>query len=316
MTEMTNQPAHRFTVGGALGFGFEVFRARPGAVLILLGGQTLIYLVLMSVQYGLMGHMARESVAAADAGDMATALTLNMNLSAYSSLFSLLGAPLWLWMEAVWLVLFMSGRFTLWPGWGALIRMTLGFILAFGVYLGGVIVLSIVFGIGAAVLVALHQGGAEAGSLWLVGGGVGLILLLVLLGVLALFTALPAHGVTGRFELGAAIKTAWRNMGRLMLAWLGFAVIYCVGFGASYGLIGLAYLDQVKTLIESLAAQPEDPLIIMRFYAELFPDVRETPLALLLTGAIMLVMSVLMMIARGIGAKLALSMPPPSEKAS
>lgn len=315
MTDMTTAPAHRFTVGGALGFGLEVFRARPGAVLTLLALQTLIYLAHTVFQYGIIGQLAREGVMAADAGDMAEAFTINMNLSAFSSLFWLLSAPLWLWLEAVWLVLFMSGRFTLWPGWGNLGRMTLGFIILFAVYMGSLIALMVVMALGVVIFTLIHQGGGDAGLLTRIGGFLGLLLLIVFLAALALFSALPAHGVMGRFDIGQAVRTAWRHMGGVVFSWIVFILLYLIVMAITYGLVGLAFHDQIRTVIETLSTQPSDPLFALRLYAVILPETQDLPVLAMVLAPPMLVLSAMMVIGRGIGAKLALSMPKMSKDA-
>jgi len=315
MSESAMTPAHRFTVGGALGFGFEVLRARPGAVGFLLVFQTLVYAVIMVAQFGLIGHFAREGVMLADAGDTAGAFVVNMRLSAVSSLFSLLTAPFWLWLEAVWLVLFMRGHVTFWPGWGNLGRMTLGFMILFGVYIGAVIILTVVMALAIVILSLIAEGGGDPRVLVSIGVLLGLAMFVLMMAGLALFSALPAHGVTGRFEIGQAIRTAWRHMGGLVFAWLVFGVLYLVVISVCYGLLALGFLDEIRAMMDSFIKQPEDPLIAMRFYAWVIPQTQDLPLMMLVMAPIMLIMGVLMMIGRGISAKLALSMPDPEKKA-
>ena len=99
MTDMATTPAHRFTVGGALGFGFQVFGARPNSVLVLLIGQTLIYVATTLGQLMLLGYMARQGIQAAEMGDNAGAYVQSMHLSSTSTLLSLLGLPFWIWLD-------------------------------------------------------------------------------------------------------------------------------------------------------------------------------------------------------------------------
>ena len=68
-------------------------------------------------------------------------------------------------------------------------------------------------------------------------------------------------------------------------------------------------------MMDSFIKQPEDPLIAMRFYAWVIPQAQSLPVMMLVMAPIMVIMGVLMMMGRGISAKLALSMPDPEQKA-
>ncbi|EAP91339.1 hypothetical protein OA2633_04156 [Oceanicaulis sp. HTCC2633] len=315
MTDMATTPAHRFTVGGALGFGFAVLRARPGAVAFLLVLQAVVFAALMAVQYGLMGRMAREGLMLAEAGDMVEALALNMRLSGLSSLFSVISAPLWLWLEAVWLVLFMSGRFTLWPGWGNLGRMTLGFIVIFGVYFAALIVLVIVMTTSLVGVALVQESGGDPAGIGVIALVLGLILFGLMLAGLALFTALPAHAVTGRFDIGQAVSTAWRHLVGVCIAWLVFFLVYLLAMAVVYGVYTVNVMDEVLAMMETISTRTEDPFIMMRLYAETLPTDQDLPWMGLTSASVMLIMGVIMLMGRGVSAKLALAMPAPSEKA-
>ncbi len=315
MTDMATTPAHRFTVGGALGFGFGVLRARPGAVAFLLVLQAVVFAALMAVQYGLMGRMAREGLMLAEAGDMVEALALNMRLSGFSSLFSVISAPLWLWLEAVWLVLFMSGRFTLWPGWGNLGRMTLGFIVIFGVYFAALIVLVIVMTTSLVGVALVQESGGDPAGIGVIALVLGLILFGLMLAGLALFTALPAHAVTGRFDIGQAVSTAWRHLVGVCIAWLVFFLVYLLAMAVFYGVYTVNFMDEVLAMMETISTRTEDPFIMMRLYAETLPTDQDLPWMGLTSASVMLIMGVIMLMGRGVSAKLALAMPAPSEKA-
>ena len=72
MTDIETTPAHRFTVGGALGFGFEVLKARPQSVLILLIGQALIS-SLINVGFACVAYAVLASLHRCLSGPAATA---------------------------------------------------------------------------------------------------------------------------------------------------------------------------------------------------------------------------------------------------
>ena len=317
MTDMTTPPAHRFTVGGALSFGVEVFRARPGAVLTLLIGHTLIYVVMAVGQFVLFGELARTGMQAVERGDAAEAYALSMQFSSASSLISLLGLPLWVWMEAVWLTLFMSGRFTLWPGWAGIGRLTVSGLILFGVYLAAFLALFFVIMIGIvfAMLAAESGTGDSAVTAFLVVIALCLIGGLGLVAILSVFSGLPAHALSGRFDIGGAIRAGRRHVVGLTLAWVLFLILYMLVMVVSYGAIAFSVGDQVANTFEMLLQNPEDPMITMRVYALLMPGVDQAWITALVLTPVMVSMGLVMMIGRGISAKLALSMPNPSEKA-
>jgi hypothetical protein len=315
MSESAMTPAHRFTVGGALGFGFEVLRARPVAVLTLLGLQTLIYLALTMVQYGVMGPIAREGLLLAEAGNMGGAFALNMRLSGFSSLFSLISAPLWLWIEAVWLVLLMSGRFTLWPGWGSLGRLTLSYVIIFGVFFAFFVVLTFMIATGLVVFALVQESGGDPVMAGVVSAALGLILLVLVLVGFALLSGLPAHSVTGRLDIGQAVSTAWRHLGRVCVAWLVFMLVYTLIMAVTYGAYAINFMDEFRAMMETISAQTQDPFLMLRVYAETMPSGRDLLMLVLNTAPAMLISSAIMMIGRGISSKLALSMPEPEKKA-
>ena len=318
MTDIETMPAHRFTVGGALGFGFEVLKARPQSVLILLIGQALIYVVLTLGQFILMGDLARQGIQAVEMGNAADAYAVSMQFSSASSLFSLLGLPLWLWLEAVWLTLFMTGRFTLWPGWAGLGRLTLAGLILFGVYIVSLFVLVFVVMIGVVVAMLVAESGTGDSSVAALLTVLALAVLAVfaMIAVLSLFSALPAHALSGRpFEIGAAIRTGRRHLMGATVSWFVFLVLYMLALILSYGAIALMVGDHVVNTLNTVIETPQDPLMSMRLYAQLAPGADQALMSALFLMPVMLVMGVIMLIGRGISAKLALSMPPADEKA-
>lgn len=318
MSDPVVTPAHRFTVGGALGFGFQVFGARPKSVLVLLIGQALIYVAMTLGQLMLLGYMARQGIEAADAGDAASAFAQSMKFSSVSSLLSFASLPVWLWMEAVWLTLFMSGRFTLWPGWAGLGRLTLSWLILFGVYLAAFFAVFFVIMIGMVVAMLAAESGTGDSSVAAVLVVLALALIggVVMIAALSVFSGLPAHALSGRFDIGAAIRAGWRHVAGLTTAWIVFTFLYMLVMVISYGAIALMVGDYVMRMMEMLVQNPQDPLITMRFYARLTPGPDQAGISALVLTPVMVLMGVVMLVGRGIGAKLALSMPNPSEKAS
>ena len=317
MTDMTATPAHRFTLGGALGFGFEVFRARPGAVWLMLAAQTVIYVVMALGQFLLLGHLARQGVMAADLGQSAEAFTRSMQFSLVSSLISFLGLPVWLWIEAVWLTLFMSGRLALWPGWAGIGRLCVSWLVLFGVYVVSLFVLVFVVMIAAIIAMLAAESGTGDSSLAavLVAFVLSLIAALALITALSVFSGLPAHALSGRFDIGAAIKAGWRHVWGLTFAWILFFILYMLVMAVSYGLAALAVGDHVLSTLNQVIGSPDDPFLAMRLYARLLPGLDQAGISALVLTPIMLAMGLVMLVGRGISAKLALSMPNPSEKA-
>ena len=317
MSDPAMTPAHRFTVGGALGFGFEVLRARPVAVLFLLIGQTLIYVVMSLGQFMLLGYMARQGIQAADAGDSAAAFVQNMQFSTTSSLFSLFGLPVWLWLEAVWFTLFMSGRFVLWPGWAGLGRLALSWLIVFGVYIAACFAVFFVILIGGVVAMLAAETGTGDSSVaaMLVVFALSLIAFVVMIAALSVFSGLPAHALSGRFEIGAAVRTGWRHVMGLTTAWIVFFILYMLVTVISYGGIAFWVGDHVVSTFEEMVRNPADPLLSMRLYAELVPGLDKLGVSLLVLTPMMFFIGLVMMIGRGISAKLALSMPEPEKKA-
>ena len=318
MSDNATTPAHRFTVGGALGFWVEVFRARPGAVLILLGLQTVLYTVIYLGQYMLTGYLARQGVQAAELGDSAQAYAINMQFSSLSSLYTLLGMPLWLWLEAVWLTLFMSGRFTVWPGWAGIGRLALSWLVVFGVYLAALVVFILVSSIGGVVAVLMIESGAgdsSVAAVWVV-VALSALVFLGMIAALSVFSGLPAHALSGRLDIGAAIRTGWRHAGGLIVAWIVFTLLYVLVVVISYGMIAAWVGEHVVRTIEDVFQNPSDPLLSMRLYAELTPGPDQLGVSALVLLPLTFLIGLVMLIARGISAKLALSMPDQTEKAS
>lgn len=317
MTQSTGTPAHRFTLGGALGFGLDVFRARPGAVWLLLAVQTLIYVAMALGQFLLLGHLARQGVMAADLGQGAEAFTRSLQFSSLSSLISFLGLPVWLWLEAVWLSLFMSGRLALWPGWAGIGRLCVSGLILFGVYVASLFVLVFVMMIGMviAALAAESGTGDSAMAAAMVVFALLLVATLVMIAALSVFSGLPAHALSGRFDIGSAIRTGWRHVWGLTFAWILFLIFYMLVMGVSYGLAALAVGDHVLTTLDQVIGSPDDPFLAMRLYARLLPGLDQAGVTALVLTPIMLAMGFVMLIGRGISAKLALSIPDPSEKA-
>lgn len=317
MTDTAPQVPHRFTVGGALGFGFQVLGARPRSVLVLLTAQTLIYVATTLSQLMLLGYMARQGIQAAEMGDSAGAYVQSMHLSTSSTLLSLLGLPFWIWLEAVWLTLFMTGRFTLWPGWAGMGRLALSMLILFGVYLGALfaIVFVVMLGVVFAALAAESGTGDSSVAVALLVLGLALVAFTGMIAALSVFSGLPAHALSGRLDIGAAIRTGWRHAGGLTLAWILFVLLYLLVMIIGYGGIALWVGDHVGMVFEDAFRDPTDPLLSMRLYAEVAPGPDKLGSSALVLTPILFFTGLVMIIGRGISAKLALSMPVPAEKA-
>jgi hypothetical protein len=283
----------------------------------LLIGHTLIYVAVAVVQFSLFGELARAGVQAAEMGDAGEAYALSLQFSSASSLISLLGLPLWIWMEAVWLTLFMRGRFTLWPGWAGLGRLTVSGLILFGVYLAAFLVLFVVMMIGIVFAILAAESGTGDSAVAAFGVVIALCLIggLGLVAILSVFSGLPAHALSGRFDIGGAIRAGWRHVLGLTLAWVLFLILYMLVMVVSYGAIGFSVGERVANTFDMLLQNPEDPLITMRLYALLMPGVDQAWMTALVLTPVMFSMGVVMMIGRGISAKLALSMPEPDQKA-
>ena len=68
-------------------------------------------------------------------------------------------------------------------------------------------------------------------------------------------------------------------------------------------------------MMETISTRTEDPFIMMRLYAETLPTDQDLPWMGLTSASVMLIMGVIMLMGRGVSAKLALAMPAPSDKA-
>ncbi|WP_430430252.1 hypothetical protein [Oceanicaulis sp.] len=315
MADMTTRPEHRFTVLGALGFGLEVWRSRPAPTTFLVVLQALFYLAMTGLQMGLLGASARQGVQALEAGDTAGLFMASLNSSGYSSLLMLVSYPLILWLETVALVLFMSGRFSLWPGWASLGRLTLSALIIFAVYMAAIIVLSIFGVIIAITLIVMAESTGDSGLAIGMGAGLGAVGFLGLVALVSLFTALPGRAVTGALDMSGSISIARAHWLRLILVWVLAMGLYLVVMIVGYGLVWAVHSELIRAAWESLLAAPQDPYVSLYMYEALLPRA-ETALWLVLSMApVMVMMCVVMMVWRGIVAKLALSMPNPSEKA-
>ena len=131
----------------------------------------------------------------------------------------------------------------------------------------------------------------------------------------SLFTALPAHAVTGRFDIGQAVSTAWRHLVGVCIAWLVFFLVYLLAMAVVYGVYTVNVMDEVLAMMETISTRTEDPFIMMRLYAETLPTDQDLPWMGLTSASVMLIMGVIMLMGRGVSAKLALAMPAPSDKA-
>ena len=299
MTNTENETlSARFSASAGLGYGWVIFRTRPLPTIRLGLVQAAIYAGLSLWMLIAMGRAGQDMMAAGEDPAALTAALGGMFVGlAPVYLAMMAGAVL---LEAAWLRLFLDGR--------ARVRLGdvgwtfLSFALIFAVFMGGYIVTALIAGIGIGVAAA--AGSVLAAVLAGLASLVGFFVFCAL--VMTGFTALPALAVQrGAFPLGRAFGLARARRGAVLLAWLGFALIYVVVLGASAALM-FALPSGYGEAMAAQFANPENPFAQYEVYAWL----AQSPGLMALHGAALFVQSVLVagvgMVSRGIGVRLVL----------
>ena len=294
--------APSFTIGSGLGFAFDVFKARPSSTM-LLAALTLVLSLVMGVGgFAPMGLLGAELSAAEQSGQTARLLQLTGQLSLISLMVSVVTCLVYVWLETVWLTLFVKGRFSLLPGWDVFGRVLISFVLVYAVFFGVYIVL--IFILIIPVVIIIEIGG---GSGWLVATTLIVIGLLALAMLMLRFTAVPAYVVLkDKFLLKAPFSVAGRRWGSLMGSWLVWIVIYVLAMGSGL-LISLAIPGGSGAVLGDIFEHLDDPYYQYQAYAGAFSSAGSLALFTLSMLLMNVVMVPLIMISRGIGTKLALA---------
>ena len=290
-----------FRAGPALGFGLAVLRRRPITFAQLSILQAAIFTIPALASFYVMGVMGQDIVNSID--NPVALMQAQMRMSLITTGINLLIYAGAVWIEAIWLELFLNDRVKIFPPISRMLWLLLSFVIIFAIFFAGYIVIFMVFMIAA--IIAGTSSGVAAG---VITGLIGLVVLLVVsLVVMSRFSALPAMTYLEKeLRLGKAWALARANQGSLMLAWLGFGGLYLI-FMAVY-LVVLFFGAQ--TFAEAIIYQFENfdnPYAQYEVYAGLV----ENPTGLIALGAVFLIAgliySVISAVSRGIGVSLALS---------
>jgi len=308
MTQSSDVSRHRFTVMGALGFAAEVFKARPQSMIRFSLVSFALMLVSAGANFALMGQLAIPMMDAVRDGDTATFVRLNGYFSLSSMGITILTFLGYMWLEVVGLRLFLQGRLSWRFGGPVYGRLLVSYLVICGVWIGGylacvlaTVLLGMVVLIPAAAFSAPELGIAFIGAL----GLLGVIALMVLM---VRFTAVPADIVLkDRFVLRPALADARRYWGRLLLVWLVWSVLYLVVMVLTIALTALFPHGWGRILWDMLS-QLDNPYVQYEGYAMAFSSFGGGALFLISLVPAYLASVGLMMIARGIGAKLALTL--------
>lgn len=297
----------RFTARGALGFGWAVFRARPISFLRLSALQVVLFALLGLLQLWLLGYFGQGIV---DAGtDMAAVMRASSLVSLSSLTGSLVMMAASIWIELLWLRVFLGDRANARP---AFWRLLAAFVILYGLMMVALLVITIL-GVFAAtgVLIAYETGGTQA----LLGAGaiVGALVftaVLAALWLLSRFSALPPLVLLRPgLPLGEAWRISGRVQGRLFLAWLGVALVYLLAASVTGALLVLGpgpYAEAMTMAFTRL----DDPWAQYAVYAAF----ARSPGEMLAFGGALMIGNGLfvgvMALARGVGVQLALSAGP------
>jgi hypothetical protein len=309
MTKAEKAPerAPEFSVAGAFGLARDVFRARPLSVVRLVLLQALIFAALNTAQPWLTGYMARGFE---DAANDPVAL---MQANAWISLFSLVSALImvaaWAWLESFWLELFLRDRSPFKLDLGAFFRV---FAATLTIYL--IIVLATFVMTFAGMIVAIPlimMAEVESDPSFALIAVMPLLvivipLLLFMLLVMSRMSALPALAVLrGGMPLGLAWRGAKGRVGRLVVAWSMWSVLY-VGATAIFVVLIFVGPGPFADMFREMIDNPADPMAQYRAYADFSRSPGEIAGYWGVTVTANILFAALLMAARGIGVSLAL----------
>lgn len=291
----------QFSAGRGLQFGLDVLRRRP----ITLAQLSLAQAVVFGLpSLGMIYAMGIVSAGFADAGnDPVAMMQVQSQLSVAMMVFNLLIYAGMVWIEAVWLELFINDRVTFLPPINRAIWLLPSFIIIFAIFFGGYFAILLVFGIAAALAAA--SGGLEAA----IGvGAIGIVVLVIAsLVFMPRFSALPALAYIDKgLSFGSAWRLSGQHHGALMLAWSGYGLLYLLFMAGYFAVLVFGpgpYGEAIAYQLDNL----DNPYAQYEVYADIVADPARmaTLAAVFLVGGI--VFSVLSLVSRGIGVSLALS---------
>jgi len=302
--------AQSFTIGSGLGFAYEVFKTRPKSTISLL-----LISLLLSVGYMLastlpMGLWGAPLSSALQSGDMVSFTRLNSLISLSHLLVSIFGVLAYVWLETVWLVFVLKGQSSFKPGWAVMGRVFLSFLVVYAVYLGTLFVTIVLAVIFITVLIVV---GGDAGAM-VSAGMIGLVALIILIAIMLRFSAVPAYVVLkGKFLLSTPISVAGRRWGTLLTAWLIWSVIYLLVIAIGWA-IAFIIPGGFGQMVWDTVRQFDDPFVHYTVYAEAFSSASALAMFTLSIIPLSVLPLPMLLIARGLGAKLALAIEAEEQK--
>lgn len=290
-----------FKAGAALGYGPTILRQRPITFAQLSVVQAVLFTIPALAVFYVMGVMGQDVMDVAD--DPIALMQTQLRMSLITSGINLLIYAGAVWIEAVWLELFMNNRVKLFPPISRMLWLLLSFVIIFAIFFAGYFVIFMVF-----MVAAIFAGTSSGLAAGVIVGVIGVLVFVVLsLVVMSRFSALPAMTYQEKeLTLGKAWSLARANQGSLMLAWLGFGGLYLI-FMAIYFAVLLAAVGAFADAIIYQFENLENPYAQYEAYAALV----ENPGNLVALGLVFLfagfAYSIISAISRGIGVSLALS---------
>ncbi|WP_394694275.1 hypothetical protein [Hyphobacterium sp.] len=256
-----------FDVGKALGFAFEVIRARPRAF-VTLAVWTIVYgAALSAFQLQAAGDemAAYMEMAMGAGGTVSDSEQLRVTGDYISSLLPFMGIALVLGVlfECAWLRLFVRGQDDgIFPfrigrdeGVFALTGLLLGLIM-----FGAILLVSIA----AVIITALFAAAGPAGAM-LAGSLVVLVIFVLTGAIMTLFSPVLALGILkGRISIGAGIQGARRIFWPLLGSFIVAIALSLIAYGLFVGVIGVMPFDQTGQMESGQTASW--PLLFV-FYA-------------------------------------------------
>lgn len=291
-------PAPAFDSGKALGFIFEVIRAKPGAVIALSILQIVLYAAAnLVVLYALAGPGAAfMQASAAGTFDPATA-------GAFYGALALGYIPfivIFCIVEASWLRLTVRGIGGLAPNPADVLRVFLGFLLI--IVLG-----ALILALGGAIVgvAAAFAGQVNAVFGFLVAAVLGLLALFVLIAYCVRVSPIVALSVLERrFAFGAGFGGAGRIFWSLLGAW--FLVVLVLLALSLAGWVVMLILPGAASAVAGAGLDASDPAAQFRAMGALF----ESPAALAVAFAVYALMMAISLpgylLSRGVASKAAL----------
>lgn len=240
----------QFDSGKALGFIFEVLRAKPGAFLVLCVLHCVIFAASAMIQYAITGAYGLESGVAMAGGDPDPAMAGEFFTVMLAAMLP--GLVLFCLAEAWWLGLTMRGAASPLP----LADMARVFLAFAAIWILGLVAFG-VLGFVAALITTLAAMAAPVAG-FLVGAVLGLVVLALLVAYCVRVSPIPALCVLERrFVFGAGFGGARRIFWSLFGAWF-LVALALIALGLAGFVIGLVMPGPVGAVVGA-AMNTADP---------------------------------------------------------